>query len=308
MSTRVILPALVALLLTPVASAIQQKKQNKPVSKRTVKTQLESATTTLLEDEDCARVVGVARETLQGGEAAYIEGTRALRQAVLEATGPRHRARARRALIKILLGHLRNHVETQCDQARFPLAHAEVDGNTTAHAPDAKALAAQAQQSSSLPRRLAALYDLAEAGGAGVPTLLAALQGSPRNNEPAVRLLAANSLPLTGVEPTKALLAALNTRLDHEPDRAVRFEETLALAAFAGRSKDALASFRKRLLSERDCDFAQATALSLPSHDLRLVLYKRLAHEQSARAVQIRRWVRATRFRPCRRVTAPGQG
>src|SRR6185312_739749 len=105
------------------------------------------------------------------------------------------------------------------------------------------------------------------------------------------------ALERTGAIPTDDMVGPLADGIATEPDRDARTERILALATFAVRSPLALARFKKILMTLPDCNQAEAVALMLPTHDLRLNLFKHLP--STGRGGQIKTWVRAVAFKPC---------
>lgn len=207
----------------------------------------------------------------------YINYARILRRHVLSNPGPNHRVHARAALAKLLLLRVK---------AIDPSSEDCIDTNAPLRAADA--------------RLIAPWLELADKGAPGVPELREALQGTDQTPEAVgKRMLAAYALSLSGISPDMTMITEMNKVIAAELNADVKFEEILALAAYAQRSKDAFGSLRTLLMTTKDCSYAEAAAASLPGEDLRYRLYRSLDDTADARGRKLRIWVRAKSYSGC---------
>lgn len=144
---------------------------------------------------------------------------------------------------------------------------------------------------------MAADYVLSDAGVRGA-TELRKLLVDPAT-PPLRRAIAAHALSLNGAIPDQPMTEELLALIARENDPVARFEEALALAAYAQRSKTSFTRFKKLLLEEKDCAFAEALAVSLPGEDLRYRLFHGVG-TKTVRARQVRAWLRAKSATGCK--------
>lgn len=144
-------------------------------------------------------------------------------------------------------------------------------------------------------------FDAANGGASTVPQLRQALTDQKPEGRTIRLLVAANSLALTGIMPSAEMINEMAGLIATESDANVRLELTLALAAYAQRTKDAFVVLRTLLLKEKDCGFVEAVAFNLPGEDLRYRLFHGLAKEPGTRARNIRKWIREKKFVGCRK-------
>jgi hypothetical protein len=207
-----------------------------------------------------------------------------LRETMLEHSSGKFRGRARLGLVTLLLARQEGATAINSDlySALLPGPTASLS-NTSAYA------------------QLAATYQLATAGksGADAASALLAARAPAVANDRALRLIAANSLALTGVNPSLEMITAVDAAIDMEADRETRAELLQTLATFAAAAPEAYHRLAQRLLLLRDCDLVQRTAMTLPAADLRLWIIKRLPGKGDSRGAQVRRWVRSTAYHAC---------
>ena len=222
-------------------------------------------------------------------EAALVPFLQQLRETMLEHSSGRFRERARRSLVALLL--------------------ARQEGATAINSELYSALLPSPSpglSSAGIYAPLAATYQLATAGKSGADAALTLLAArSPGTvSDRALRLIAANSLALTGVNPSLGMITAVDAAIETEGDRETQAELLQTLAAFAATAPEAYQRLAQRLLLLKDCDLVQRTAMTLPAADLRLWIIKRLPGKDDSRGAQVRRWVRATTYHACT-VTGP---
>jgi hypothetical protein len=237
----------------------------------------------VVDERDCVLQIAALAKRARADAATYHLFARELRGIAIENPGPKHRRTARRALVKLLLlrgGLVQPSAPHGCVAAEGPLAATELTGMQEA-------------------------YDWADGGVPAAAKLADLLRRSA--GDPAVkglRIVAANSLALTGVIPTPKDIAELDawlTAAAREKGPAadvLRLELALALAAHAQKAKEAYTALQEHLLRD-PCPFPATLAFELPSEDLRYSLFRKLRDDQRPRAQAVRKWVRSQRLPSC---------